>query len=441
MIPSLSTSSSFSQSQSSKVTNPLLIEPGMPRCSKTDIEILENVDELGSGSCSSTHLAYHRATDTNLAVKLSDHSTSVDLRFNEEVKILKYIRKQLGKDSGKNGKWVHKVSNSLVEFRGYDTDKYQNLLVLEYCDTDLQKKLDREYRINEKEVRKMVKQLAPCLEFLHKIGVVHRDIKPSNILLKVDKVKNGQSKNSPRHKQQQRNNTSSNVYKLTDFDLAYCDYRANTGKFDKKLEMQDVVGSIEYMSPEIASNLLEESTEIELEHDFSYTEKTDIWSFGVMLYQVLTGERPFTNVESPCGEDCDSWNYGESCIDCEESVLEAICDYQVEFPERLWRDISWEAKDLVKKCLIGDCDKRISAEEIMEHPFVTRKRCVSGKGNGKTQILPFGKVKTKINAGMSTSATKQFLSPIKNHIYQKSTSLPSMGDALDSLPNPFDFFV
>jgi serine/threonine protein kinase len=285
----------------------------------------------------------------------------------------------------------------------------------------------------------MVKQLAPCLDFLHKIGVVHRDIKPSNILLKMDK---SGVKNSPRQKTTLRNNTSSNIYKLTDFDLAYCDYRSNTGKFDKKLEMQDVVGSIEYMSPEIASNLLEENTEIELEQDISYSEKTDIWSFGVMLYQVLTGERPFTNVESPCGEDCDSWNYGESCIDCEESVLEAICDYQVEFPERLWRDISWEAKDLVKKCLIGDCDKRISAEEIIEHPFVTKKRCVSGKGsNSKTQILPFGRVKSKINGGMSTSAAKQFLSPIKN--FQKSTSLPSMGavEILDSLPNPFEFFV
>jgi len=402
----------------------------MARCTQNEIEIIENANELGSGSCSSTHLAFHKESNTKLAVKLSDHSRKVDLRFNEEVKILKYIRTQLGK-TGINGKLAHKVSNSLVEFKGYDTDKYQNTLVLEFCDTDLQKKLDLEYRISEKEVRRLVKQLVPCLEFLHKIGVVHRDLKPANILLK-----NNSKSNSQKHAKHQPN--SRITYKLSDFDLAFCDYRANSGKF-RPLEMQDVVGSIEYMSPEIASNLLQENTEIELELDNFYSEKTDIWSFGVLLYQVLTGERPFTNVESNCGEDCEDWHYGNNCVDCEESVLEAICYYPVEFHERLWRDISSEARDLVKRCLDKDSEKRISAEEILEHPFVSRKRSVSGRGSlnsGKgLPVLPFGRMKSKINVGASDSVKNKFLAPVRK--YQKSTSLPCM----DGVYNPFGLFV
>lgn len=451
---SLSTSSSFS---TSRVPNgPLLIEPGMKNA-QNEIEIIENANELGSGSCSSTHLAFHKESNTKLAVKLSDHSRKVDLRFNEEVKILKYIRTQLGK-TGINGKVAHKVSSSLVEFKGYDTDKYQNTLVLEFCDTDLQKKLDIEYRINEKEVRKLVKQLVPCLDFLHKIGVVHRDLKPANILLKQNNSKsnsrNQREINTAKHQQ------SSRTYKLSDFDLAYCDYRANSGKF-RPLEMQDVVGSIEYMSPEIASNLLQENTEIELELDNFYSEKTDIWSFGVLLYQVLTGERPFTNVESDCGEECEDWHYGNSCIDCEESVLEAICYYPVEFPERLWRDISSEAKDLVKRCLDKDSVKRISAEEMLEHPFVSRKISVSGSrsslsgrgslcGEGKSSnVSPFERMKIKMNvaAGDSGICVKnKFLLPVKR--YQKSASLPCIigrdplpTPCLDGAYNPFGLFL
>merc|ERR1712178_67465 len=204
-------------------------------------------------------------------------------------------------------------------------------------------------------------------------------------------------------------------YKITDFDLAYCDYKT------QKLEMFDVVGSIEYMSPEIASNLLQENDqEIEMELDDFYTEKTDIWSLGVLLYQALTGERPFTNVESVCGEDCDDWHYGECCVDCEESVLESIVHYNVEFPERLWRDISSEAKDLVRRCLEKDWTKRISAEEILDHPFVTKKK------------------------SSKPSSTKNGMSMMRK--YHKSTSLPSMDtvkikDSCYNLPNPFELFV
>jgi len=426
LTQSISTSASFSKS--TIPNGPLLIEPGMSRCIQNEIQIIENANELGSGSCSSTHLAFHKESNTKLAVKLSDRGAGpkVDLRFNDEVKILKYIRMQLGK-TGINGKLAHKVSNSLVEFKGYDTDKYQNTLVLEFCDTDLLKKLDIAYRINEKEVRRLVKQLVPCLDFLHKIGVVHRDLKPANILLK---------NNSKSQKNANHQSNSRTTYKLSDFDLAHCDYRANSGKF-QPLEMQDVVGSIEYMSPEIASNLLQENTEIELELDNYYSEKTDIWSFGVLLYQVLTGERPFTNVDSNCGEDCEDWHYGNSCIDCEESVLEAICYYPVEFPDRLWRDISSEAKDLVKRCLDKDSLKRISAEEMMEHPFVSRKRSVSGRGSlsGKgAQVLPFGRMKSKLDDA-SDNVMSKFLAPIR--MYKKSASSPCMGD----VSNPFGLFV
>merc|ERR1711879_538048 len=98
-------------------TRPLLIEPSSPGFIKHKIEILENFNELGSGSCSSTHLAIHRETNTNLAVKLSDHSRSADLRFKEEVKILKYIKQQLSTIATGDNQKSRILSNGLVEFR------------------------------------------------------------------------------------------------------------------------------------------------------------------------------------------------------------------------------------------------------------------------------------------------------------------------------------
>jgi len=391
---------------------------------KEGIQIIENVNELGSGSCSSTHLAYHRESNTKLAVKLSDHSSSIDLRFKEEVKILKYIRTQLRFMSNRNKRKAKQINDNLAEFKGYDMDKYQNVLVLEYCDTDLQKNLDSKFRMAEKEVRKMTRQLAPCLNFLHKIGVAHRDIKPSNILLKKDGKKSSKTDKFFKN----HDESSQILYKFSDFDLSFCDYRENTGNLESTMEMQDTVGSIEYMSPEIASNLLNDDCidPLEIEMDSYYTEKTDIWSFGVMLYQCLTGERPFTNTESICGPDCEYWNNEESCADCETAVLESICFGQVEYPERLWRDVSFEAKDFVKKCLERNVEKRMSAEEMLDHIFLTDRKQKLNNWN------PFGiaiqniekNALKKVDSGM-------FLSPVKK--YQKSISLPSMTLASSAL--------
>ena len=89
--------------------------------------------------------------------------------------------------------------------RSHVQDKYQNTIVLEYCENDVQKLLEEKRRFTEDEVKRFLKQMATVLATLHKNGVVHRDIKPSNILVKTRK-----------------NDT---LFKLTDFDLAFCDYR------------------------------------------------------------------------------------------------------------------------------------------------------------------------------------------------------------------------
>lgn len=101
-----------------------------------------------------------------------------------------------------------------------------------------------------------VRQLAEAVQFAHENGIVHRDIKPSNILVTAD---------------------SRPV--LTDFGLALT---TNAAVADATRSLATRVGSLDYMSPEQASGT-----------SASVDGRADLWSLGVLTYELLTGERPF----------------------------------------------------------------------------------------------------------------------------------------------------
>ena len=100
----------------------------------------------------------------------------------------------------------------------------------------------------------LMEKIADTLAYLHSIGVVHRDLKPENILM-----------------------TSDGEPKICDFGLAKAD--TEIGK-----SIYTFVGTIHYMAPEIARGE-------------AYDEKADVYSFGVILNEVLTGRRPFSEIQ------------------------------------------------------------------------------------------------------------------------------------------------
>ena len=116
---------------------------------------------------------------------------------------------------------------------------------------DLGELLGREGRLDESSTREVAAQLLRALSYAHRRGVIHRDIKPSNILVDV-----------------------TGAVKVADFGIA------RLLENDEAGEPGEIIGSARYMSPE---QLTGKQT----------TQRSDIYSVGILLYNCLTGEPPF----------------------------------------------------------------------------------------------------------------------------------------------------
>ena len=160
---------------------------------------------------------------------------------------------------------------------------------------------------SEKEAAKIMRQVMSAIEYCHNNGICHRDLKPENLLF----LKKGDEKNNP--------------LKVIDFGLSK--RTLNTKKFTTR------VGTPYYISPEILSG--------------SYNEKCDIWSAGVILYSLLSGELPFN---------------GSSA----EEIYSKIEKREINFPPEKWDSISKEAKDLINHMLMPE-KERFTAAQVLAH--------------------------------------------------------------------------
>lgn len=210
---------------------------------------------------------------------------------------------------------------NLVElYDVYDDSESNELsLVMEYLDGgELFEYLEQNGNYAEKDAAKLAYHIAQGLKYLHDRNIVHRDLKPENLLLKEDAVYS--------------------EVKLADFGLA------KILKKDTKL-LDTICGTWAYAAPEVKQQ--------EISGKSGYTAKVDNWSFGVIVFVLISGYHPF----DPSG------------VTSDEDMQEAINACKFDYDDPIWIPVSKEGKDLISACVKLDPSSRLSTEEILEHPW------------------------------------------------------------------------
>lgn len=195
---------------------------------------------IGQGGMATVYLAYDQQTGLNVAVKLMRDELSDDLQF---------IRR-FATEARSAATLDHP---NIVRVLDYGEDQGLRYIVQEYIEGQTLKQIIEQYgAIDWMTAIHLAVQIASGLQQAHSKGIIHRDIKPQNVLITPDQVA-----------------------KVTDFGIA----RAATSN-TVTLTEGVAFGSVHYFSPEQARGGL-------------VTERSDLYSLGIVLYEMLTGELPF----------------------------------------------------------------------------------------------------------------------------------------------------
>lgn len=226
---------------------------------------------------------------------------------------------------------------------------------------DLFDRLDEQpdYHYSEAECARLVKQISSAVAYLHSKGVIHRDLKLENFLF--------------------QDKGSDSDLKMIDFGLSK--------HFEEGDLQTEKVGTPYSVAPEIILGK-------------GYDEKCDVWSIGVICYLLLCGETPF-------GGDCADDDLGQ--------VRQKIISGNVPFDPELWGNVSEEAIDFVKSLLIVDAERRPSALEAQNHPWIQRLWKESHDYQD-TRLNP--KVVKGLVSFKTLSATKRFLCEVLSFTLQ-----------------------
>lgn len=199
------------------------------------------IAQLGQGGMATVYKAYHASLDRYVAIKVLHPAFKEDAtfltRFQREARVL--------------AKLEHPNIVPIYDFAQHEGQPY---LVMKYIEGDTLKARLAQGQVTLEETTKVVDAVGAALAYAHKQGILHRDIKPSNIII-----------------------TGDGDYYLSDFGLARI---AAAG--ESTLSQDTLLGTPNYISPEQAKG----------ERDLDG--RTDIYSFGVVLYELLCGRVPFS---------------------------------------------------------------------------------------------------------------------------------------------------
>ena len=260
------------------------------------------VNQIGEGKFGLVKLGIHKKTKEKVAIKI--------------------INKELMKDNDielvKNEIDIMKLCHhpNIVRLLDHFENSDYIFIIMEYFSGgDLDQYIKRnKKKITESKASSIIYQIANGLKYLQDFGIIHRDLKPGNIML-----------SDP---------TDKGIIKIMDFGLSKI-----VGPQEK---LEDGFGTLSFVAPEV---LLRSP----------YNKQIDIWSLGVILYYLLSGELPFDDKN-----------------DNEEVIAKKIVFKLVKFKSPIWERVSSDVIALIRKCLLKNPEERITIEGFLSDPWVIK---------------------------------------------------------------------
>lgn len=287
-------------------------------------------EELGNGHYAVVKKGMNKLTKKKAAIKEFFKQSIDDLyKFDKECDILIGLKHDN----------IVKLYDTFIEPLPKEPKFFKTFIVMEYANGgELFNRIVRKGKLGIEESKNIFRQLLSGIKYLHLNNIIHRDIKPENVLLEIKY----RDPSKPAEEQTQLGPWDYEeldvTVKLADFGLAK--FIGGTTRTQDKYSNQatTMCGSPGYVSPEILRNV-------------KYSEKTDMWSLGVVLYILLCGFPPFSEQLGP------------------PSMREQILQAKYAFYSPYWDKIPDVALDLISNLLQLNPSKRYSVIDAVNHPW------------------------------------------------------------------------
>ncbi|KAL4433462.1 hypothetical protein ABPG77_010315 [Micractinium sp. CCAP 211/92] len=273
-------------------------------------------EQLGSGTFGIVHVAVNRKTGERYAVK------SMPKRFTNGGQLEPYYVRRV-RNEVDICNHLGRSLNVCYLYEVFEDDSCVDL-VMELCTGGQLWDKIKLGSYSEADARRLVREMVRAVAQCHGMNVMLRDIKPENFMFLDSQP------DSP--------------LKAIDFGISV---------FCRPGQYVDVrAGTPIYIAPEVLR--------------MKYTLSADIWSLGIVSYQLLTGRLPFSGEE---GQDVSEVYMQKQTFD-NKSVFRAVLFAELDFTSPPWDMLSGAACDFVQSCLNRDEKQRPTAEQLLEHPWL-----------------------------------------------------------------------